>query len=98
MTLNDVIRAVRKSQRFSQGKWEAAIATDDSNKGFPAMADECDECYDHAIEVLTDAYEGYISAARMQLENAKRLETLAGDSEDAQNALSALDALDDDGE
>lgn len=95
-TIAQTVALIEDAQASSAQCWEMAVATDDSDRGFQADYDECDDEYDSAIAALTDAYEGYIRTARIHLENARRLEVSGGDDQHARRALAALDELDPD--
>lgn len=94
LTIAAVVAIIEQCRDSSEQRWEAAIDTDDSERNFGADADECLSAYDDAIESLNDAYEGYIDAARTALEMAESAERAAGDPQDAQRAIAALDRLD----
>lgn len=98
MTETKLLQVIRYCERSSAARWEAAVETDDSGRGFAADAEECETAYEAAIEALEDCYEDYLGVVRTHLEEAERLERNAGDSQDARRALNALDELISDGE
>lgn len=93
ITETRLLGIIRAAADSSAQRWEMAIETDDSDRGFAADADECESAYEAAIEALEDCYEDYLGVVRTHLEEAERLERNAGDSQDARRALAALDDL-----
>jgi hypothetical protein len=94
-TIEQVVTIIEQCRDNSEMRWEMAVDTDDSDREFAADSAECLQAYDDAI-VLNGAYAGYIGSARSHLLLAKGLESGAGDAQDAIRALNALDDLDPD--
>lgn len=85
--MQNVLQTVTDCRRYSAAAWEAAIATDDMNRGFTADRDACLAAYDAALAALA---EGHFDAAISALEEAAWLEKQGGDDSDAQAAIKAI--------
>lgn len=85
----DLIAIIESDQASSAQRWDMAIKTDDSDRGFRADAAECDAAYDEALEAL---HEDDLEAAESALERANMCESRGGDNCDAHHSLRAVRA------
>ena len=83
----NIIEKVNLYRASSEQRWEAAVATDDSNRRFESDRDACINAYDDAIAYLD---EGDFHNALIALEEAADHERAGGDDSDARSAILAV--------
>lgn len=87
--MTELIVIVTADRDSSAQRWDAAIKTDDSDRGFASDYAECDAAYDVALKAIE---RGDLAAAEGALEDACRIEGRGGDNCDAVHALRAVRA------
>ena len=98
LTITACADSIRACQERSNLCWQMAIDTSrpDARDTWESDAEECDGCYEHALEMLETAMEDYRSVARAALTDAQYLERRGGDDQHATAALDALARLESD--
>lgn len=97
ITITQAADIIEECRAESANSWKAAIdnAFGELKKRLTKNARECDKCYASALEYLDGCYEGWLTFAMFEIENAVSIED-AIQGPHARRALEALWALKDD--